>query len=49
MAKQQKNFRLESDLVTDIKYKAIELKTTESDLVARYIKEGLERDKENNS
>ena len=44
MVKKQKNFRLDSDLIQKVKIKAVELKTTESDLVTRYIEDGLKRD-----
>lgn len=44
MVKKQKNFRLEDDLIQKVKMKAVELKTTESNLVTRYIKDGLEND-----
>ena len=44
MVKKQKNFRLDTDLIQKVKMKAVELKTTESELVTRYIEYGLEND-----
>lgn len=44
MVKKQKNFRIEDDLIQKVKMKAVELKTTESELVTRYIEDGLKKD-----
>ena len=44
MAKIQKNIRLEEDLIEELKIRAIKLKVNDSDLIARYIEEGLKRD-----
>ena len=45
MTKKQKNYRIETDLIQRVKFRAVELQTTESDLVTRYIEDGLIRDK----
>ena len=45
MTKKQKNYRIETDLIQRVKFRAVELQTTESDLVTRYIEDGLSRDK----
>lgn len=45
MAKIQKNVKLEEELIEELKLQAVKLKSTDSDLIARYIKEGLKRDK----
>ena len=47
MVKKQKNFRIEDDLIQKVKMKAVELKTTESELVTRYIEDGLRNDNAN--
>lgn len=44
MVKKQKNYRIETDLIQKVKFKAVELQTTESSLVTRYIEDGLKRD-----
>lgn len=44
MVKKQKNFRIESDLIQKVKFKAVELNISESELVTRYIEDGLKRD-----
>ncbi len=44
MVKKQKNYRIEIDLIQKVKFKAVELQTTESELVTRYIEDGLRRD-----
>ena len=44
MAKLQKNIRIEEELIEKLKLKAVKVKVTDSDLIARYIEEGLKRD-----
>ena len=44
MTKKQKNYRIETDLIQKVKFKAVELQTTESELVTRYIEDGLKKD-----
>lgn len=45
MAKLQKNIRIEEELIEELKLQAVKLKVRDSDLIARYIEEGLKRDK----
>ena len=35
---------IEEELIEELKLKAVKLKVTDSDLIARYIEEGLKRD-----
>lgn len=44
MVKKQKNFRIETNLIQKVKFKAVELQISESELVTRYIEDGLKRD-----
>ena len=41
MTVKQKNLRLEEDLINKLKHRAIELKMNDSQLVTKYIEEGL--------
>ena len=44
MAKTQKNFAIDSELLTKLKHKAVELNMYDGELICRYIEEGLRRD-----
>ena len=44
MAKTQKNFTIDVDLLDELKHKAIELKLTDGELICMYIQQGLQRD-----
>ena len=44
MTKKQKNFSIESELLQELKHKAIEYKITDGELICMYIKQGLQRD-----
>lgn len=41
----QVSYRLDKNLVKKLKFKALELDTSQTDLVEKYIKKGLENDK----
>ena len=43
-ATKQKSFRISEDLAMEFEIRAKKNKTTEIELITRYIKEGLERD-----
>lgn len=45
MAKKNTTFNIESEIMKAIKMRAVELETTQTELIERYLKEGLERDK----
>lgn len=38
------SFNVDKDLMWQLKMKAAELKTTQTDLIHRYLREGIERD-----
>ena len=40
----QTSFNVDEDLMWKLKVKAAELKTTQTDLIHRYLREGIERD-----
>lgn len=44
MVKKQKNITIEIDLLEKLMHKAVDLHMTDSQLICRYIKEGLQRD-----
>ena len=44
MAKTQKNFSIDTELLTKLKHKAVELNIYDGELICRYIEEGLKRD-----
>lgn len=44
MAKTQKNFAIDSELLLKLKHKAVELNVYDGELICRYIEEGLQRD-----
>lgn len=44
MKKVQKNVRFDEVVVKEVKKKAIDLDTTDSELINKYVKEGLKRD-----
>ncbi|MCL2687492.1 MAG: hypothetical protein FWE58_03045 [Methanobrevibacter sp.] len=45
MTKKKSTFVLDSEIIKDLKIKAIQLDTTTGKLLERYIKEGLKKDK----
>lgn len=46
MVKKNTSFNIESSILKAVKIKAIQLETTQTELIERYLKEGLERDEE---
>ena len=45
MAKKNTSINIESEIMKAIKIRAAELEITQTELIERYLKEGLERDK----
>lgn len=44
MVKKQKNITIEIDLLNKLMHKAVDLNMSDSQLICRYIEEGLKRD-----
>lgn len=44
MARTQKNFSIDEELLQKLKHKAVELNMYDGELICRYIEEGLKRD-----